>query len=324
MPTLPLGAELGIFALGHRFSGLHLGEFLPPLLAGCLYLILYFRRARTLGSEGRPVERWRRVSFASGVALLVSVQIPPLDTLADELLFVHMTQHIIIGDICSLLVVLGLTGPVLAPLLRVRVTRPLRALSGPVAAFVAWGVDLFAWHVPAAYQAAIRIDLLHAAEHACLFWFGALLWLALIGPLPKPAWFRGWTQLAYVFAVRILGMILGNIFIWAPTVLYPIYAASDAARGLSALTDQKLAGGIMMIEQMILQPVILGLIFYRLTLRDERRQSLVDLALRSGVPLSEQRAAIAADAGPQADERLRERILQRAERALERATPGEQ
>ncbi|MGB0097582.1 MAG: TlpA disulfide reductase family protein, partial [Solirubrobacteraceae bacterium] len=37
------------------FTGLHLGEFLPPLIATIAYLCLYALRARTLAHEGRPV-----------------------------------------------------------------------------------------------------------------------------------------------------------------------------------------------------------------------------------------------------------------------------
>ncbi len=71
-------------------------------------------------------------------------------------------------------------------------------LAHPIVALVLWAVDLYAWHVPFFYQAAIKHDLVHALEHACFLWFGALLWLALIGPLPKPAWFAGWGALLYV------------------------------------------------------------------------------------------------------------------------------
>jgi putative membrane protein len=301
MPSLPLAAA---------FAGLHLGEFLPPVIATFVYLTLYHRRMRTLTAEGRPVAPWRAVSFASGVMGLAIVQLPPLDTIADRLLVAHMIQHIIIGDICSLLAVLGLTGPVLAPLLRIRFTRPLRTLSSPLLALVLWAADLYAWHVPFFYEAAIRIDLVHAAEHACLFWFGSLLWLALIGPLPKPAWFRGWAQLGYVIGVRILGAILANVFIWAQTVFYPTYESPDASRGLSPLTDQNLAGGVMMVEQVLLTTVLLGWIFYRLALREERRQSLLDLARDRGMALADARAATAADAGEDAGERLRTRILE--------------
>ena len=168
----------------------HLGEFIPPLIACLLYLILYRNRARELATARKPVPRWRRACFASGALLMTVVQLPPFDGLADQVLMAHMIQHIIIGDVASLLIVLGLTGPILQPLLRIRATRGLRQLSHPLVALALWAVDLYAWHIPLLYQLAIRHDLVHALEHACLLWFGALLWLALIGPLPKPRWFR--------------------------------------------------------------------------------------------------------------------------------------
>src|ERR1035437_9829577 len=165
---------------------LHLGEFLPPLLVCVAYLALYGKRARTLAGERRPVARWRVVSFVSGVLLMTAVQLPPLDDLADKLLVAHMVQHLVIGDLASLFIVLGLTGPVLQPLLQMRPSRPLRQLASPVVALVLVALDLYAWHVPFFYQLAIRHDLVHALEHACMLWFGVLLWLAPIGPPPHP------------------------------------------------------------------------------------------------------------------------------------------
>jgi cytochrome c oxidase assembly factor CtaG len=218
-----------------------------------------------------------------------------------------MIQHIIIGDIASLLVVFGLTGPVLQPLLHIRVTRPLRKLANPVVALVLWTVDMYVWHLPLLYQLAIRHDLVHAAEHACFFWFGALLWLGLIGPLPKPRWFASWGRLVYVVGVRLIGGILGNVLIWTQTVVYPVYKPTDAARGLNPLSDQNLAGAAMMVEQMFLTILLLGWLFYRFALQDEQRQALMDLATKRGVELSDDRAARAAAAGT--SERLRERLL---------------
>lgn len=302
MPLIPLAAA---------FSGLHLGEFLPPLLATVVYLVLFGSRSRTLKRERRPVARWREVSFVSGALMLALVQLPPFDTLADNVLIAHMIQHIIIGDIASLLVVFGLTGPVLQPLLHFRPTRPLRKLAHPVVALVLWAIDLYVWHLPLLYQLAIRHDLVHAAEHACFFWFGTLLWLGLIGPLPKPRWFASWGSLVYVVGVRLIGGILGNVLIWTQTVVYPVYKASDAARGLNPLSDQNLAGAVMMVEQMFLTILLLGWLFYRFALQDEQRQALLDLANRSGVELSDDRAARAAAAG--ASDRLRKRLLEEQE-----------
>jgi cytochrome c oxidase assembly factor CtaG len=297
MPSPPL-----LFA-----DSLHLGESLPPMLAFVTYLTLYAVRARTLARERRPVPRWRIVSFVFGVVLMFVVQVGPLDDLADSVLVAHMVQHIVIGDFASLFIVFGLTGPVIQPLLHMRPTRPLRRLATPIVALVLWAVDLYAWHVPFFYQLAIQHDLVHALEHACFLWFGTLLWLALIGPLPKPAWFAGWGSLVYVIGVRLIGAILGNVLIWAQTVFYPVYDATDAARGLNPLSDQNVAGGVMMVEEMILTTILLGWLFYRFARQDEERQELLDLAAERGVELSDERAARAARAGRAGA--LRERLL---------------
>ena len=291
-------------------TGLHLGEFIPPLIATVAYLYLYSLRARRLARERRPIATWRIVSFATGVLLVASVQIGPLDTLADSVLVAHMIQHIVIGDIASLLIVLGLTGPVIQPLLHIRATRPRSTLAHPLLAVALWAVNLYAWHLPLLYQLAIRHDLIHALEHACLLWFGALLWLGLIGPLPKPNWFAGWGALGYVVAVRFIGAILANVLIWTQTVVYPVYKTTDAARGLSALSDQNLAGGVMMVEQIILTTLLLGWLFYRFARQDEERQALLDLAAARGIELSDERASRAARAGT--TQRLRERLIQLA------------
>jgi cytochrome c oxidase assembly factor CtaG len=288
-------------------DSLHLGESLPPMLAFAAYLTLYGIRARTLARERRPVATWRTASFVFGVVLMFVVQIGPLDELADSVLVAHMLQHIVIGDIASLFIVFGLTGPVIQPLLHMRPTRPLRQLAGPGLALLLWAVDLYAWHVPFFYQQAIRHDLVHALEHACMLWFGTLLWLALVGPLPKPRWFRGWGTLVYVIGVRLIGAVLANVLIWAQTVFYPVYKATDATRGLDPLSDQNLAGGVMMVEQIILTTVLLGWLFYRFAKQDEERQALLDLAAERGIELSDERAARAARAGRSAA--LRERLL---------------
>jgi cytochrome c oxidase assembly factor CtaG len=286
---------------------MHPGEFIPPLLVCLSYILLYRARTRALAEEHRPVARWRQVSFISGALLVTAVQLPPFDTIADQVLSMHMVQHILIGDVASFLIVIGLTGPVIAPLLQIRVLRPIRVLAHPLVALALWTIDLYAWHLPFFYQLAIRHDLVHAAEHACLLWFGILLWLSLLGPLPKPHWFDGWARLGYVVAVRFIGAVLANVLIWAQTVFYPVYTASDAQRGLNPVSDQNVAGGIMMVEQIVLTTLLLGWLFYRHARQDEERQELLDLAAHRGIDLSHERAARAAASGRAST--LRERLL---------------
>ncbi len=286
---------------------LHLGEFLPPLIACVVYALAYGIRLRTLAREGRPVARWRVYCFYAGVLILTGVQIGPLDSLADSVLIAHVVQHIIIGEVVSFMVVIGLTGPLLAPWLALRISRPLRALSHPIVAFVLWVLDMYAWHLPVLYQLAIRYDLVHALEHTCMFWFGCLLWFSLLGPLPKPSWFGNWAKLGYVVGVRFAGAILGNVLLWTQQVIYPIYRASDAREGLNPVSDQNIAGGIMMVVQAVLTILLLGWLFHRAAGQDEERQGLLDLAADRGVALSDERATRAAAAGGGA--RLRERLL---------------
>ena len=78
-----------------------------------------------------------------------------------------MVQHLLIIDIAALLLVLGLTGPMLQPLLAIRWLRWIRALAHPVVSFLLWAAILYVWHIPALYQAAtFDSPLLHAVEHA--------------------------------------------------------------------------------------------------------------------------------------------------------------
>src|SRR4051794_16666130 len=154
-----------------------------------------------------------------------------------------MAEHLVIGDLAPLLVVLGCSGPILAPLLSLRAVARLRWITHPVAAFALWAANLYAWHLSVAYQGALRHDLVHALEHACFFGFGALLWMPLFGPLPKPEWFGNAARLGYILAVRLTGAVLANVFVWSGTVFYGYYDRP----GVSALADQSAAGGIMMV-----------------------------------------------------------------------------
>ena len=95
---------------------------------------------------------WRRACFAAGLLVLAGALSPPADTLADQLLLAHMAEHLLIGDVAALLIVLGMTGPLLAPLLRVRGIQWLRVLGHPVVAVVVWAVNFYVWHIPALYR----------------------------------------------------------------------------------------------------------------------------------------------------------------------------
>lgn len=272
----------------------------PILLA-----VLYARRVRTLAGSPRAVPGWRQACFMGGIAIIVLTITSPVGHVADELFWVHMTEHLLIADIAALLIVLGLTGPVLAPALRIRWLGWLRVLTNPVVALPLWAADLFVWHLPALYQAAVEHPVLHALEHGMFIGFGVASWMALLGPLPRPAWFGNLAKLLYILAVRLLGSILANVLLWTG-VVYPRYAAGERIWGLDAAQDQKIGAGVMMVEGSLVTLGLFAWLFIRAGREGEERQALMDLAGTHGVELDERRAARAVAAGRGAE--LRERI----------------
>jgi putative membrane protein len=210
---------------------------------------------------------------------------------------VHMAEHLLVGDIASLLLVLGLTGPLIAPILRVGLFNRLRVLANPLIALPLWALDLYAWHLPVLYQAALRSDGVHALEHMMFLGFGLNMWMPLFGPLPVPRWFGSGAKVGYILAAWLSGTLLANLFIWLGRVFYPFYASSDAAWHLSPLADQQIAGGLMMIEGTILMLGLFGWLFMSAMREAQERQNLQDFARSRGVELSAERAARAVRAG---------------------------
>jgi putative membrane protein len=271
--------------------------------------LLYARRVRALASGQRPVPGWRQACFYSGF-VLIGTALTSLDSASDELLYAHMVEHLLLGDIAALLIVLGLTAPLLAPVFHIGVFDRLRRLSHPLIAFPLWAVDLYVWHLPFFYQAALRHPAVHALEHAMFLGLGVNMWMCLFGPLPTPAWFGNLGKLLYIVAVRLTGSILGNIFVWSGTVFYPFYLHGDTVHHISPLADQSVAGAIMMVEESILTLCLFGWLFLRTAREGEERQDLLDFARARGLELSETRAARAVAAGRGAD--LRRRLEARA------------
>jgi putative membrane protein len=281
-------------------------DVLAPLFLIAVALA-YARRAQALAARGRPVPTARQVSFAAGVILLIAADLPPLGNVAEDVVVAHMAQHLLIGDIAGLLVALGLTGPILAPLLARRPFSWLRLLGNPLVALPLWAVNLYLWHLAALYDGVLDSPLLHLAQHACFFTFGLAMWLPLVGPLPKPSWFGDAAMLIYVIVVRLCGAVLGNVLIWSGSVLYPAYADGEAKWDLSPLSDQGAAGTVMMIETGIVTLGLFTWLFFRAANRSTERQELLELAESHGLELDPARAARAVAAG-EAD-RLRERII---------------
>jgi putative membrane protein len=292
--------------LGALLAAEDIIQLLPTLALG----LLYAKRARTLSGGQHRIPTWRRTSFYAGLAVILIALLSPVGELSDELLCMHMAEHLLMGDIAALLIVLGLTGPLLAPVLRIGFFDRLRILTHPLIAFPLWAIDMYVWHLPVFYEAALRHLVVHALEHTMFIALGINMWMCLFGPLPKPRWFGNFAKLGYIVAVRLTGTVLGNVFLWSGSVFYPFYTSGDAAHHLRPIADQNLAGAIMMVEESFLTLGLFCWLFLRTARESEERQELLDLAASSGVELSDERAARAVSAGRGDD--LRKRVEQAA------------
>ena len=281
-------------------------QLLPMTVAGILYAV----RVHTLAAGPRAVPGWRQGCFYGGLLVIVTALASPLGHVAGELFLAHMTEHLLISDVGALLLVLGLTGPVLAPVLRIRGLGPLRALGHPVVAFALWTVNLAAWHVPVLHEAAVRHEALHAVQHAGFVAGGFGVWMALLGPLPTPAWFGNGAKVGYVVAVRMVGAVLANAFIFGGRTFYGVYAPGEASWHVAPAADQVAAGSIMMVWESVLTLGLFCWLFLKTAREGEERQELLDLAAASGVALTPERAARAVGAGRGGE--LRRRIESRA------------
>jgi putative membrane protein len=282
---------------------------LGPLL---LIAVLYARRVGTVAANGHPVPGWRQACFYGGF-VVIAAALTSLGEDSQQLLLVHMVEHLLLGDIAALLIVLGLTGPLLAPILRIGIFDRLRVLTHPLIAFPLWTADLYIWHLPVFYQAALRHSGVHALEHSMFLGFGIAMWMCILGPLPQPSWFGNLGKLLYIVAVRLAGAVLGNIFLWSGTAFYPFYTHGDAIWNISPLADQNIAGAVMMVEESFLTLGLLCWLFLRAAAQGEERQELLDYASSKGLELTDARAARAVAAGRGKD--LRKRLEGRAETA---------
>ncbi len=248
-------------------------QLVPTLIAA----VLYYRRVWTLEQEGRPVPLWRIWLFTSGIAVALFAFTSPLHAIGEaQSMSVHMVEHLIIGDLVPLLIIFGLTGPVLRPILALPVLGDLRWLTNPLVALPLWGLNLFLWHFPAAYDAALGNDAVHAAQHICFLVTGGIMWAALFETLPGPRWFGTGAKVGYVILVRLLSTILGNIFTWSSTGFYHHYDNVPRLFGLSQAGDQSYGGVIMMSETGLVTLVLLAVLVFRAAVESDQRQLLIE------------------------------------------------
>jgi cytochrome c oxidase assembly factor CtaG len=238
-----------------------------------LMAVLYARAVATLKRRGYHVPVGQQAAWWAGVFLTGAGLTGPVDALSEDLVLAHMGQHLLIADMAAPFLLIGLRSPVYAfylprPLL-VSVARmtwlrhAFRVLRRPYVAVPVWVAILYGWHFAFAFVGALEHPVLHVVQHLS-FLFGALLvWWSVIEPkrrrTPGDLW-----KVPYLIGARLSGMFLGMALILLRSPAYAAYYGDrPREHGLSPLTDQQIAGGMMLGLDLFVMLFALGFFFYR-------------------------------------------------------------
>jgi putative membrane protein len=234
------------------------GAVIPLVISAWLYA----RGAR----PRRGVTLRQTACFWAGLAILAIALVSPLHPLGEVLFSAHMAQHEVLMLLAAPLLVVSRP---LVPFLwglppgwrrgigqwskTSIVQKAWRAITRPFSAWWVHAVALWVWHAPALFQATLRSEWVHTAQHLSFFLSALLFWWSLFysrGRLGHgPAVF-------YVFTTAIHTGILGALLTFAPVVLYPAYAVTAPWWGLTGLQDQQIGGLIMWVPAGVVYLVV--------------------------------------------------------------------
>ncbi len=253
-----------------------------------LYLVLlpaalYLRAVRVLARRGFHVPNWQRAVWFAGLAILAVALLSPLDDLGEtDLLSAHMAQHLLLADIAAPFLVIGARWPVYAFLLPTPIMRPLsrsrtvrsvlRTVTKPWVAAPIWVFTLYTWHAAPLYEGALENPFLHALQHQAFVIASLLLWIAVLEPTKRRVPGGLW-KIAHIGGVRLAGMFLAMFFIWSTKPLYEgFYGDRALQHGISPLTDQQIAGGMMLALDFITVFAAFFFFFWRSATDAEREE----------------------------------------------------
>ena len=265
--------------------------WLGALLAAAAYLVAV--RQVNGRHPRKPVPRWRVAAWLGGVALGLLALVSAIDVYADDLLWVHMVQHLLLSMVVPPLLALGtpitLLLRVSSPSVRQRLLLPalhsrlMRVVSSPLVAWPVFSIVMWATHFSPLYDAALENETVHVAEHLLFLAAGVLFWWPVVAADPAPRRMGHAPRVVYLLLQMPVGAAVGLAIYFAPTVLYPHYATIERSWGPSPLIDQQIGGLLMWGAGGLVVLVAVALIVADWMQADMRRSRRADLRAARGV-----------------------------------------
>jgi putative membrane protein len=184
---------------------------------------------------------------------------------------VHMVQHLLFTLVVALLLLAGTPGWLARRVLgRGPLLRVVKSLSRPVPNLAQFNLVLVLSHWPLVVEATVRHHPLHFVAHAVLLVSAVVMWMPVASPLREVPRVKPPTQMLYLFLQTIVPTVPASFLTFGSTPLYRIYATFPRLWGVSALSDQQIAGLIMKIGGGLFLWSAIAVIFFRWYAREER------------------------------------------------------
>lgn len=262
-----------VFALLHPFTqlGWLAWSIHPSTVIGITALAaIYLWRGRR-APPGEKLSGARKLSFFAALFVIFASLNGPLHDLSDDYLFsAHMVQHLLLTLAMPPLLIAGIPGWMLRPLLRNRTIAAIaRRVTKPIFCFVLFNVVIAAWHIPDLYNAAMANHNIHIIEHLMFMSAAVLMWWPLMSPLPELPRLAYPGQMLYCFLMSLPMSITAVYITMADHVLYPAYAAAPRISPLTPMDDQLLGGLIMWVPGGLIFALIMTVVFFRWAARGE-------------------------------------------------------
>jgi putative membrane protein len=260
-----------------------------------IFATLYVRgwlRLREMSGEAKLSQLG---SYAIALIAIGAALLSPLDDLASYLLIAHMVQHELLIMVAPPFILLANPVPVLLwglrgnsrlraghLLTRHSAIRRARDILGWMP--VAWGlyvINLWAWHYPALYDAALRVPWIHDLEHVLFFLTALVFWWPVIQPQSRPAPIQHGLRILYLFFAATQDTILAGLIALSREVLYPHYQTALRLWDLTPREDQ-IGGGIVMFAVGSTTYAVAILILVNALLGEGRRKQSTKRTLSDG------------------------------------------
>jgi cytochrome c oxidase assembly factor CtaG len=154
----------------------------------------------------------------------------------------------------------------------------LARLTSPWLAVPLWALATWVWAIPSVFDYAAQHMLVHALEHATLFYTGLAMWWLIIDPLPRARLRPNGQRLALLGFTRLASACVCLPLTWISTTEYPLYASAARGYSLSAINDQHLAGASMCFIEALVFGIAFAAVFISILGRSDSRATLGEYA----------------------------------------------